>query len=154
MGELEPEQARSNVNVTLGTANDPRDVFADKEFPCPLCGCGLPILTSKRNKPYLTCNFCGVQIFVRGKTGISRLAEMAKLGILVADSKESAAHGIRLFNRLEQLKKQRDELKWKQGIFFKDENVENTIQVVDAEIKKVEGELAKIAGKTERETKK
>jgi hypothetical protein len=79
---------------------------------------------------------------------------MASSGILVSTGKESASHGISLFNRLEQLKRQRNELQWKQGIFIKDENVENAVQIVDAEIEKVQGELAKLADKTESEAKK
>jgi DNA-directed RNA polymerase subunit RPC12/RpoP len=124
------------------------------EFPCPFCGAGLPILHSKRNKPYFTCNFCGVQVFVRGKAGIKRLIEMAKAGILVSGRNEGISHGINLFNRLEQLKIQKRDLESKQGIIFRDENVENAIQIVDAEMKKVEGELAKMAEETKRDTKK
>ena len=125
-----------------------------KEFPCPLCGAGLPILISKVQKPYCTCNSCGVQIFVRGKTGIARLKEMANAGILVSVKTDSASHGINLLNRLEQLKLQKEELKEKSGIIFKNENVENVIRMVDVEIEKVQGELARIAIKTEIDTNK
>ncbi len=75
-------------------------------------------------------------------------------GFLFPGSEESASYGIQLYNRLEQLKLQKSDLKWKRGIIFTDENVENAIRIVDAEIEKVEGELAKIAGKTERENDK
>jgi len=154
MGELRSDQSQSNVNVTLGPSGLAVGELGEKEFPCPLCGAGLPIRTSKRGKPYCTCNICGVQMFVRGKTGIARLVQMANARILVSGSGESASHGIQLYNRLEQLKLQKSELKWKRGIIFTDENVENTIQIVDAEIEKVEGELAKVARKAKRETEK
>ena len=75
---------------------------------------------------------------------------MANSGFLISGGKESAAHGIRLYNRLEQLKLQKEDLQWKRGIILVDENVENAIQLVDAEIEKVEGELAQMARKTER----
>jgi DNA-directed RNA polymerase subunit RPC12/RpoP len=149
MVELKPEQSQSNVNVTLGLFDPDLGELAEKEFPCPLCGAGLPIRASKRRKPYFTCNDCGVQIFVRGKAGIARLNEMAQAGVLIAATKESASHGINLLNRLEQLKLQKHELERKHGIVFKDENVGNALRLVDAEIEKVEGELAKIAATTE-----
>jgi hypothetical protein len=107
MAELDPH---SNVNVTLETLGKLARDLVEQEFPCPLCGAGLPILASKRGKPYFVCNFCGVQVFVRGKAGISKLKEMANSGILVSGKKESVMHGINLFNRLESLKLQRNDL--------------------------------------------
>jgi hypothetical protein len=115
---------------------------------------GSQSLLSKRNKPYFTCNFCGVQIFVRGKVGISRLLKLAKEGILVSSSGESASHGIELLNRLEQLKLQRKDLVFKRPFIFTDSNVENAIVLIDAEIESVQGELAKIAGSKGKETEK
>lgn len=154
MGKLEPEEIQDNVNVTLDSRLSALAELAEKEFPCPLCGVGLPILASKRNKPYCTCNICGMQMFVRGKTGISRLREMGNRGILVSGKEESASHGINLYNRLKQLRSQKEQLKWKRGIIFTDESVENLIQIVDGEIEKVEGELARIARETERDDEK
>ena len=74
---------------------------------------------------------------------------MADAGILISGRKKSASHGINLFNRLEQLKLQKRDLERKSGIFFREEYVENAIQIVDAEIERVQGELAKLARKTE-----
>ncbi|MGI0135372.1 MAG: hypothetical protein ACREBW_10505 [Candidatus Micrarchaeaceae archaeon] len=91
-------------------------------------------------------------MFIRGKAGIARLREMANTGILVSGIKEGASYGINLYNRLEQLKLQRRGLENKQGIFLRDENLENAISLVDADIEKVQGELAKIAGQTQRAT--
>ena len=45
-------------------------------FPCPLCGEGRVVRASKRNKPYLVCNGCGVQLFVRTEDGIKRLRDL------------------------------------------------------------------------------
>jgi hypothetical protein len=145
MGELEPKPSQSNVTLTLDPLAAALEELRDVEFPCPLCGAGLPIRSSKRKKPYCTCNLCGVQLFVRGKSGIARLHKIVNAGILVSGKNESAAHGITLLNRLEQLKLQREDLKWKRGIIFRDEDVENTILIVDAEIEKVQGELAKLS---------
>jgi len=154
MGELNSKDDFTNVNVTLASPPDLLGGLVGLEFPCFLCGAGLPILPTKRNKPYLTCNSCGVQVFVRGKAGIKRLMEMAKAGVLVSRKGESACHGINLLNRLEQLKTQKQDLEMKQGIIFRDENIENAIQIVDAETKTVEGELAEIAEKAKKENEK
>jgi len=151
MGELEPKQSSPNVNVTLGSRVTEQRKSAALEFPCLLCGAGLPILVSKAQKPYFVCNHCGVQTFVRGKEGIKRLKEMANSGILISGRRESASYGIKLYNRLEQLKLQKLDLKLKQGIIFVDQNVENAIRIVDAEIEKVEGELAEAVRILERE---
>jgi hypothetical protein len=153
MDKLKSVGSQSNVNVTLAPSDPALEDLRDKEFPCPLCGAGLPILATKRKKPYFTCNFCGIQIFVRGKAGISRLHKMANAGILICGTQDSVSHGINLLNRLEQLKLQRQELKRKLGLIFTDANVENVICMVDAEIEKVEGELAKLAAKKENQIK-
>jgi uncharacterized Zn finger protein len=153
MGELDLKQRSTNVNVTLAPPDRALGILTGKEFPCPLCGAGLPILKSKRNKPYCTCNDCGLQIFVRGKKGILRLEQMAQHGILISATEESAAHGISLLNRLEQLKLQNHDLEEKQGIFFPDKNVGYAISLVDAEIENVQGELAKLSRAKQKESK-
>ena len=144
MGELKGEQSQGNVNVTLDPSLFGLGRLGEMEFPCPLCKTGLPIRASKRNKPYCTCNSCGVQIFVRGKAGIARLREMASTGILVSGIDESVVHAINLYNRLERLKLQKQNLEAKAGIFFRGKDVENAIQIVDSEIQKAQGELGKI----------
>jgi len=49
-------------------------------FPCPVCGVPQEVRSSKKDKPYITCNSCGVQVFVRGREGVQefkRLLEKA-----------------------------------------------------------------------------
>jgi predicted RNA-binding Zn-ribbon protein involved in translation (DUF1610 family) len=118
MRELESKDPQGNVNVTLGSAGTVLGELGEKEFPCPLCGAGLPVLASKRNKPYFVCNHCGVQMFVRWKPGIAHLREMANAGVPVSGKEESALHGINLYNRLQQLKIQKRALEAKLGIIF------------------------------------
>jgi DNA-directed RNA polymerase subunit RPC12/RpoP len=139
------KQRSGNVNVTLGQIPESLKVLQDKELPCILCGEGLPILFTKRNKPYCVCNNCGIQVFFRGKPGIVRLRNMAIDGILVSVREQSAAYAILLLNRLERLKLQRKELVQKHGFIIRNPDVENTIRTVDAEIERVQGELAKCA---------
>jgi len=40
-------------------------------FPCPLCARGLDIRETKKDKPYVICDPCGMQLFVRNDTGIA-----------------------------------------------------------------------------------
>ena len=146
MGELEQDSA--HVNVTLVPLGAGLEDLRGKKFPCPLCAEGLMILASKRGKPYCVCNPCGIQLFFRGKTGISRLLQMVKGEILIPGKADGADYGIALFDRLQQLKAQKEELEEKRGLIFRDSGVENAILIVDAEIEKVEGELARVARKT------
>lgn len=41
-------------------------------FPCPICGEALDVRKSKRNKPYVVCDRCGMQLFVRTRAGIQK----------------------------------------------------------------------------------
>ncbi len=40
-------------------------------FPCPVCIGPREVKPSKKSKPYITCDPCGVQMFVRGPAGIA-----------------------------------------------------------------------------------
>ena len=51
-------------------------ILAAQSFPCPLCLVPLRVRSSKKNKPYVVCDACGVQMFVRMKPGITRLASL------------------------------------------------------------------------------
>lgn len=42
---------------------------------CPVCGRELSLRESKNGKPYLVCDRCGMQMFVRSQSGIDKLAE-------------------------------------------------------------------------------
>ena len=42
----------------------------ERRFPCPLCGKGLDVRQTKKKKPYVICDPCGVQLFVRSKAGM------------------------------------------------------------------------------------
>jgi hypothetical protein len=53
------------------------------KFPCPLCIQPLEVRLTKKDKPYVTCDSCGVQLFIRGRVGIeefARLIERANRG--------------------------------------------------------------------------
>ncbi len=39
-------------------------------FPCPVCKEALEVRRTKKGKPYVVCNSCGIQLFVRVQAGI------------------------------------------------------------------------------------
>ena len=57
-----------------------RDVPEQKiwNIPCWLCGMTVEVRLSKKNKPFIICNNCGVQTFVRYRRGEELLAELVK----------------------------------------------------------------------------
>jgi DNA-directed RNA polymerase subunit RPC12/RpoP len=50
--------------------------FTRPLFPCPICGEGLAVRESKKKKPYVVCNACGVQMFVRTAPGIQKFDKL------------------------------------------------------------------------------
>ena len=49
---------------------------AQQFFPCPVCSSRLDIRKSKKGKPYVVCDVCGVQMFVRNEAGIRQLDKL------------------------------------------------------------------------------
>lgn len=47
-------------------------------FPCPICGEALQVRESKKGKPYVVCNSCGVQLFVRTAEGIRKFEQLVE----------------------------------------------------------------------------
>lgn len=52
------------------------DIKLKRSFACPLCGKFLEVRESKKGKPYVICDDCGMQMFVRGIEGIKNFAEL------------------------------------------------------------------------------
>lgn len=143
MGELS-RPASANVNVTL-RGQDAE--LIDRIFPCPVCGMGLPLRSSRKQKPYCVCDSCGIQLFFRGKTGIARLNKLVESGRLISGKGTSTSLAITLYNRVQQLKAQREGLEIKQGFrfIFRDSDLDNAISAVEAEIERVQADLEKLA---------
>lgn len=49
-------------------------------FTCPICGIATDVRITKKDKPYITCDPCGVQLFVRGPAGISAFNRLVARG--------------------------------------------------------------------------
>ncbi len=143
-----------NVNVTLEEKESTASTLAGRKFPCQLCGAGLEIRISRTQKPYTVCPDCGIQNFYRGKQGIRRLRELLDSQVLMTGTESSVDTAILLFNRIQQLRAQKKELKARKGLIFRDSDLENAILVVDNEMERVQGELKRLGRKTGREKKK
>jgi len=64
-------------------------------FRCPLCQRSLEIRETKKEKPYLTCDHCGLQMFVRYRKGIQRLEELSRKNVSFMDN-YIVCHGCRI----------------------------------------------------------
>ena len=140
----------ANVNITLEGSDKGRNTMVGKFFPCPVCGISLEIRIARTQKPYCVCVDCGIQIFFRGKTGISRLNKILENEILIAGRDSNASIATVLFNRIQHLKRQKADLEVKQGLIIRDPDLKNAIRAVDNEIERVQGELEKLSRKTGR----
>jgi DNA-directed RNA polymerase subunit RPC12/RpoP len=49
-------------------------------FPCPVCMSPREVKTTKKDKPYIVCDPCGVQVFVRGPAGIDEFERLLERG--------------------------------------------------------------------------
>jgi len=45
-------------------------------FPCPVCTQPREVRVTKKDKPYVICDPCGVQLFVRGPGGIEEFKRL------------------------------------------------------------------------------
>jgi transcription elongation factor Elf1 len=50
------------------------------KFPCPVCTGPRQVKLTKKNKPYITCDPCGIQLFVRGPAGIAEFNRLVERG--------------------------------------------------------------------------
>lgn len=49
-------------------------------FPCPVCTAPREVRITKKDKPYITCDPCGIQVFVRGPAGIAEFNRLVDRG--------------------------------------------------------------------------
>lgn len=58
----------------MATQNDKR------MFPCPVCTDPREVRETKKGKPYVVCDPCGIQVFVRGPSGIAAFQRLVNQG--------------------------------------------------------------------------
>ena len=47
------------------------ELYGKRTFPCPVCTDPREARLTKKKKPYITCDPCGIQVFIRGPAGIA-----------------------------------------------------------------------------------
>jgi transcription elongation factor Elf1 len=61
-------------DITMSILNEKR------MFPCPVCTSPCQVKITKKDKPYIVCDPCGVQLFVRGPSGITAFERLIGRG--------------------------------------------------------------------------
>ena len=68
------------------------ELSGKRMFPCPVCAYPREVRTTKKKKPYLICDSCGIQLFVRGPAGIAAFERLME-----------RAHGQGVFARVKEM---------------------------------------------------
>lgn len=92
------------------------------------------------------CLDCGIQIFFRGQAGIARLHKIIEADEAVAAEFNGPARAVSLYNRLQELKRQKRVLEEQQGILFRDPDRDCLIAALDKEIERVREDLENESG--------
>ena len=66
---------KKSESIDNNTAEQSHEAITG-QIHCPVCNTPLELKESKKLKPYCLCLECGIQIFIRGKIGISRLRKL------------------------------------------------------------------------------
>jgi DNA-directed RNA polymerase subunit RPC12/RpoP len=70
----------SGGNGTLRGRDDDMSTVTEANFPCPVCLDPRKVKLTKKNKPYITCDPCGIQVFIRGPAGIAEFKRLVERG--------------------------------------------------------------------------
>lgn len=65
---------------TVRTRYDDMATATEFRFPCPVCMDPRAVKLTKKNKPYITCDPCGIQVFIRGPAGIAEFNRLIEQG--------------------------------------------------------------------------
>jgi len=113
-------------NVTLEKQGKEEKSYS----PCPICGEMLLVEIPKNQKPYCTCNECGIQLFIRGKSGIDRFKNLlGKAGL-----RDSSLDLVRTIDYFNYLRKKLEELQAEKPFFGTDENLELEERIVQNQL--------------------
>ncbi len=108
------------------------------KVPCFLCRNNLEIRTDKNGKRYFVCNDCGVQAFIRRKTGIVLLEKLArdlKEGkLLIASPANLSFDAQTAIIEIQNLKREINKLKSKKGFFTADVDTRRAIKALRARV--------------------
>ncbi|MDD5261329.1 MAG: hypothetical protein PHD76_05710 [Methylacidiphilales bacterium] len=138
---------QDNVTLEAGAT------AARREIPCFLCNDLVEIRMDKRAKPYFICDACGVQTFVRRKSGIS------KLEILIKDIQSDISSALKvsaLTIQLLELKKRLQEVENSRGIlglFTENKALDEAKELIQREIQGLDNQIDQLNQKPDIITK-
>ena len=106
-------------------------------FPCPICKKMLIVELTKNEKPYCTCNDCGVQLFIRGKEGINRFKKLTGKSKIEGNAKD-LINTIDYFNELNKLL---EEVKMKKPILWENKDLNLQEKVIKNQLNQIREKL-------------
>jgi predicted RNA-binding Zn-ribbon protein involved in translation (DUF1610 family) len=115
-------------NVTLGNQKE-----ENSYFPCPICGEMLLVEITKNQKPYCKCNDCGIQLFIRGKSGVERFRNLLGKGEL----RDSSRDLVRTLDYFDYLRKKLEEIQEEKPIFGIDPDIDLQERLVKRQLIKL-----------------
>lgn len=117
-----------------------------EKYPCPTCAEFKIIKISKKNKPYFFCDYCGVQVFIRGLMGINNLIQIKKADAfrgLRGRPGESDYFGlIKLNNRINFLQSKLNELYDKEDDYSLSEKEQKALKHMEKKLEDLEEKYA------------
>jgi predicted RNA-binding Zn-ribbon protein involved in translation (DUF1610 family) len=116
-------------NVTLKKQGKEERAY----FPCPVCGEMLLVEITKNQKPYCTCNDCGIQLFIRGKSGIDRFSNL--LGNV--ELRDSSRDLIRTLDYFNYLRKKLGEIQAEKPLFGTDEDLQLQERIIKDQLSRL-----------------
>ncbi len=130
---------QKSANVTL--ENDLKDL--KQSIPCFLCHEPVEIRRDKNQKYYFICDKCGIQAFIRRKSGIRLLEELR-------DKAFSSLDIIQLTRELSLLKRGKDKITSQQGLirlFAADEELIKAEMAINQKIKEISRKIKELTEK-------
>ncbi len=110
-------------------------------FPCPICQGLRNVEITKNKKPYIKCNDCGVQLFVRGKEGIRKMGEIVGARKIKGDSQQLIKR-LDLFNilkeRLKEIENEQPFLGTNSDLDLQEKAIKNQLAKLRSNMKKQE----------------
>ncbi len=121
-----------------------------ERFPCPICAASSKVEISKKQKPYYFCNSCGVQVFIRGQSGIQRFKQISNdeklLELLNSNSFSKNSEVIYLLSQIRQIEAAISRIEDEEDLFFEDKLIIGQKKILSEKLQKLKFKYLKILG--------
>ena len=125
-----------------------------EQIPCFLCGKNTDLRRDKNGKIYFICDSCGVQAFIRRRSGMERLKELGDQ--LEKNDIAGRVIGNRFLEiqsrvgEIEQLREEISRIDEKMGVIFVDENLVRVKKSLENKLETCVSELENITANREK----